>query len=172
MRMASRCGGRSLVQSWRHIAAPIRPCGRSGNGRARQPPTTRRASAGCDCRGCAWGAGRSVWQKPANASKRASRSGSPAARAPKTGPAAVRTPTHETVPPSCWNDMRRLGRSQTMGPSASSHLVPRTMSYPARGMTKRSTRNGAPAMSRGTSQMTPAHVIRSPLATMAVRRGR
>uniref|UniRef100_A0A0A9BMJ9 Uncharacterized protein n=1 Tax=Arundo donax TaxID=35708 RepID=A0A0A9BMJ9_ARUDO len=59
-----------------------------------------------------------------------------------------------------------------MGPSAPSHLVPRTMSYPARGMTKRSAGNGSPAMSSGASRMTPAQVILSPLATMAVRRGR
>lgn len=42
------------------------------------------------------------------------------------------------------------------------------MSYPARGMTKRSTRNASLLMVSGAYQMTPGHAMRSPLATVAV----
>jgi hypothetical protein len=90
----------------------------------------------------------------------------------KRGAVGDGTPCQRTVWPACWNDMRRRARSQTMGPRALSHLVPRTTSYPASGITKRSVGNKAPAMRRGAPRITPSQVIRSPLATMAVRRGR
>ena len=88
------------------------------------------------------------------------------------GCAARGMPVQETERPGRWNVMRRVARSQTIGPRAPSQHVPRTTSYPANGMTKRSAGYGSPSTRSGALRRTPAQEIRSPLATMAVRRGR
>ena len=92
--------------------------------------------------------------------------------APSTGVEDVGTPFQQTVRSWSWNDMRLHARSHTMGPSAPNQRVPRTTSYPANGMTKRSAGNASPPTVRGALRMTPTQVMRSPLATMAERRGR
>lgn len=67
--------------------------------------------------------------------------------------------------------MRRL-KSHVTGPSVPSHWAPRTTSYPASGMTKRSVLNTSPWTENVTWCKTSGQVIRSPLATVAVMRGR
>jgi hypothetical protein len=69
-------------------------------------------------------------------------------------------------------EMVRPMKSQLIRPRVTIHWVPKTKSYSASGMTKRSTENRSPSMMSGARRMTLGQVTRSPLATVTVRRGR
>ena len=89
--------------------------------------------------------------------------------------AAVAAPwTHgQQIVRPCWvKDMVRRWKSHVTGPSVPSHCAPRTTSYPASGMTNRSVRKTSPWTENGTWRRTPGQATCSPLATVAVMRGR
>jgi hypothetical protein len=102
-------------------------------------------------------------------SRSSSRKGSPAIMAPRVGALADATPDQQMVRPWCWNVIRRRARSQAMGPRCRAtgcrgpHHIPPTACR--RGRRGRRRRRWSVARCRWS-------LTRSPLATIAVMRGR